>query len=144
MTTETSITKIPHETFALFRASVRAHSPYDLTKAAGIEWPVSASRMMYLAYGFIRGKAYRTMEPTARPLFDRMGHAETAFLKGLAQLITFGGVPTTPEELKGWMSLPEPEAHAAKRVRHERAAHDARTARRAAFSVGIQTIPAVA
>lgn len=126
---------ITPETFNLFRAAVRANNPYALIEKAGVKWAVAPSRMLYLAYGFLRGIPYRVMEPTARPLFDRMGHAETTFLKGLATLITFAGVPTTPEELKGWMAVPETPERAAKRARREAASQAVRTARREAHKV---------
>ncbi len=137
MTTETvptvpATSPITPETFNLFRAAVRANNPYALIEKAGVKWAVSPSRMLYLAYGFLRGIPYRVMEPTARPLFDKMGHSETTFLKGLATLITFAGVPTTPEELKGWMAVPESEERAAKRARREAASKAVRAARREA------------
>lgn len=138
MTTETvpaTTPTITPETFNLFRAAVRANNPYALIEKAGVKWPVSPSRMLYLAYGFLRGIPYRVMEPTARPLFDKMGHSETTFLKGLAALITFAGVPTTPEELKGWMAVPETPERAAKRARREAASQAVRTARRDAHKV---------
>ena len=142
MTTETvpaTTPTITSETFNLFRAAVRANNPYTLTEKAGVKWPVSVSRMLYLAYGFLRGIPYRVMEPTARPLFDKMGHSETTFLKGLATLITFAGVSTTPEDLKGWMAVPETPERAEKRARREAASKAIRAARREArFTPGVQ------
>ena len=132
---------ITPETFNLFRAAVRANNPYALIEKAGVKWAVAPSRMLYLAYGFLRGIPYRVMEPTARPLFDRMGHAETTFLKGLATLITFAGVPTTPEELKGWMAVPESHARLEKRAKAVARSEARRAAKRATNSIAV---PAVA
>ena len=144
MTTETvpaTTPPITPETFNLFRAAVRANNPYALIEKAGVKWPVSPSRMLYLAYGFLRGIPYRVMEPTARPLFDKMGHSETTFLKGLAALITFAGVPTTPEELKGWMAVPESHVRLEKRAKAVARSEARRAAKRATNSIAV---PAVA
>jgi hypothetical protein len=131
MTTETIQTPATTtETFNLFRAAVRANYPDTLIEKAGVKWPVSPSRMMYLAYGILRGVPYRVMEPTARPLFDKMGHSEHTFLKGLAALVTFAGVPTTPEELRVWMAVPESTERLTKRTTREAAAQAVRAARR--------------
>lgn len=143
MTIETvpaTTSTITTETFNLFRAAVRANKPYALIKKAGVKWPVSPSRMLYLAYGFLRGIPYRVMEPTARPLFDKMGHPETAFLKGLAALITFAGVPTTPEELKGWMAVPESPERVEKRARREAASKAIRAAKREVHKAPIAAV----
>jgi len=143
MTTETISATTPTitpGTFDLFRAAVRANTPYDLIEKAGVGWPVAPSRMMYLAYGFLRGIPYRVMEPTARPLFDKMGHASTTFLKGLATLITFAGVPTTPEELKGWMAVPESKVRAEKRARREEESKAIRAARREAHRAPLTAV----
>lgn len=139
----TQSSSIVSEIFAQFRTAARTHNSSDLLKAAGIKYPYEGDRMMYLAYGFIRGKAYRTMEPTARPLFDKMGHSETTFLKGLAALITYGGMAVTPEELKGWMAIPETDTHREKRAAKEALSQAVRAAKREAHRVPV-AIAAVA
>lgn len=144
MTIETvsvpAATTITPETFDMFRAAVRAHDPSTLIEKAGVQWAVAPSRMLYLAYGLLRGIPYRVMEPTARPLFDRMGHAETAFLKGLSTLTTFAGVPTTPDELKTWMAVPESPVRAERRARREAASKAVRAARREAHKAPIAAV----
>lgn len=130
MTTETQI-KHPttNEIFNQFRDAVRNHNPHTLFEKAGIKWPFASNRTLYLAYGIIRGIPYRVMEPTAHPLFKKMGHSETVFLKNLSALLTYAGMPTTTEELKGWMAVPESEVRLALRtgrMEHDRAERAAR------------------
>jgi hypothetical protein len=66
-------------------------SPYsssanELLKAAGIKYSQNQARLLNLAYAFVREVPYRVAEPTARPLFDSMGHYQDTFIKNIAKL----------------------------------------------------------
>lgn len=152
--------------FAEIRSIVKL--PYsapadELIKKAGIKHHSYGhrARMFYLAYAFVRGVPYRVTEPTARPLFDSMGHIHVEFTKGVALLATamtqmiptplwdrlkvvlgIGKEPptVTPEAIRAWMAQSEPETHKTRRLAKEAAARQAREARRAAFAKTTQRV----
>ena len=131
---ETTETKPVPAFIAPFRAAILAQDPWALLKAAGIKYCYSPERTMYLAYGFLRGLPYRVMEPTARPLFDRMGHAEKPFLKDLSALINAHGGTTTPESMAEWMKVPESPARLSRRQARESKSRAIREAKRQAHA----------
>ena len=101
-------------------------------QSAGVKWPIHAERGLYLAYGFLRGVPYRVMEPTAKPLFDTIGHASMAFLEQVATLIAWADKDQpkpTHAVMQAWLDQPEPEAHRTKRLAKEAAAKKARMER---------------
>jgi hypothetical protein len=110
-------------------------------KAAGVKYPHVPVRILYLAYAYLRGKAYRVVEPTARPLEDSIGTYQVErFKKDLATVIrctTLGDVTPwagTEETVGAWMGEPEPEAHLAVRLAREEESRRAREVRREAHA----------
>lgn len=68
--------------------------PYGTTadtlfKSAQVNGYGHRARMANLAYAFVCDRPYRHVEPTARPLFDSMGHHDKVFIKELAKLLTY-------------------------------------------------------
>lgn len=110
-------------------------------KAASIKYPHVPARILYLAYAYLRGKAYRVVEPTARPLEESVGKYWVARVKKdlatVIRLATLGDVTPwagTEETVEAWMSEPEPEAHLAVRLAREGEAKRAREAKREAHA----------
>jgi len=60
-----------------------------LFKSAQVNGYGHRARMANLAYAFVCDRPYRHVEPTARPLFDSMGHHDKVFIKELAKLLTY-------------------------------------------------------
>lgn len=107
--------------------------PTQVFQEAGVKYPTYCVRGLYLAYGYLRGVPYRVMEPTARPLFDSMGHIHKMFVSQIATLVSWADKdhPVTTEDIEKWMSKEEPAEHFAKRTAKEDAAKKDRMERRA-------------
>lgn len=111
-----------------------------LFQAAGTKYVRYDARTVYLAYAFVRGVPYRVGEPTARPLFDNMGHYQYTFIENITKLVNYINrndavtpLPATKDTITAWVAVPEPEAHKARRLAREEKSKQAREARRQAF-----------
>jgi hypothetical protein len=81
------------------RSAICNHNTHNLFKAAqvGTLYP---ARMANLALAFLLERPYRHVEPTARPLFDSMGHYQDRFIKDLAKLVAYAKGPPAQQPEK--------------------------------------------
>lgn len=109
------------------------------------------SRWEFLAYAYMRGKAYRTVEPTARDWLDpksNVGSWNATYMKrrivdaiheatAASEGRTEPRVPRAEERearvaaLEAWLAAPEPESHKTRRLAKEAAAEAYRASNRA-------------
>lgn len=106
-----------------------------LTSSEGNRLQWFQPRALHLAYNYMLGTAYRSVEPTARPLKVTCGQIGVVYLPWVvATIASLHGVPTTEEDVKTWMSEPEPEVHLQKRLAHEARGAERRAAGRSEAS----------
>lgn len=86
-------------------------------------------RTMFLAYAYLRGKAYRVAEPTA--VFGTK-HELTHLTWTVFALLSHHGVEVTYEQVRQWMEAPEPTHRLERRLRRMAAGDAVRKARREA------------
>lgn len=89
--------------------------------------------MTFLTYGYLRGRAYRTLEPTARPFEVTYGYAGKDFANALAEAIRSVLLTEEPNveapteaEIKAWLAIPETAERTAARAAALRAAAEKR------------------
>lgn len=119
-----------HEHFANISLSGRRF-PYP--HQAGFTMPLYSSglnhRTMFLAYAYLRGKAYRVTEPTA--VFSTANEATHLGWRVFA-LLSYHGVEVTYEQVKAWMDEPESDARLSRRLKRMAAGEAVRKAKREA------------
>jgi len=86
-----------------------------------------ASRVMFLAYAYLRGKAYRVTEPTADLT---SGHVHLSWM--VWALLFHHGVEVTQDQIDSWFKEPETEARKERRIRRMAAGEEARRLKREA------------
>lgn len=93
-------------------------------------------RTMFLAYAYLRGKAYRVAEPTSvfGTEHERKHLGWTVFA-----LLSHHGVEVTYEQVKQWMEAPEPTHRLERRLRRMAAGEALRMAKREANELKIAT-----
>lgn len=99
-------------------------------------------RAAFLAYTYLRGRAYRVAEPTSRDLFTKYGSMGENLLPTIAALVNHykedevaAGFPVvSTENIEKWMSVPETEKRAAKRAAALKKDQERRDAHRAKFA----------
>lgn len=96
-------------------------------------------RTMFLAYAYLRGKAYRVAEPTS--VFgterERTHLGWTVFA-----LLSHHGVEVTYDQVREWMGTPEPTHRLERRLRRMAAGETLRMAKREANLQKIATLRA--
>lgn len=103
-------------------------------KLPGAKFWQGAERLHYLAYAYLRGRAYRRCEPTARPFAEVYGNSAADLPATLALLINhYGGCGVTEARVKEWLAVPEEEGRRHRRLQGEELARLRREAARAAW-----------
>lgn len=102
---------------------------YEHTRSLTLS-TVWGDRIVFLAYGFLRGTPYRVMEPTSRPFFEVYGHDAKSLIPNLVALLAHHGAEVTEEAILAWMDVPETETRRVKRQEAMTKAQERRTAHR--------------
>lgn len=96
-------------------------------------------RTMFLAYAYLRGKAYRVAEPTA--VFSTE-HERRHLIWTVFALLSYHGVEVTYDQVREWMEAPEPTHRLERRLRRMAAGETLRMAKREANLQKIATLRA--
>lgn len=123
----------------VIKATLTGHSYNIITSIKGWKYAGEgcADRSAFLAYAYLRGKAYRAVEPTARDLEEKYGSLGTNLPLGVAAVVNeYSGSETvcTAGDITAWMAVPETDVRREKREKSLAADRARRDAYRAKFA----------
>lgn len=125
-----------------YRASIELVQTAHEKGPAETRWKFvsgASARTVFLAYAFLRGKAYRATEPTARDLVEKYGPAGKNLAASIAAVAILYGETVTEATVTEWMAVPETEYRRTKREAaraKSRARYEASCAKHAAERAG--------